>query len=79
MGTDAATHNNNIALIKKQFDDLSGLHCTLTIPQLQAPMASENVLQILHVGGNHWVVASNIRCTTGEVNLYDSLHSDRCL
>ena len=41
------------ALIKKQFNDLSGLHCTLTISQLQAPMISENVLQILHISGNH--------------------------
>ena len=39
-------------------------------------MVAENVLQILHVGGNHWVVASNIGYTTGEVNLYDSLHSE---
>ena len=64
------------ALIKKHFNDLSGLHCTLTISQLQVPMVSENVLQILHIGGNHWVVASNIGCTTGEVNLYDSIYSE---
>ena len=62
------------ALIKKQFSNLSGLHSTLTIFQLQAPIVSENVLQILHIGGDHWVVASNIGCTTGEVNLYDSLY-----
>ena len=64
------------ALIKKQFNNLSRLYCTLMISQLQAPMVSENVLQILHVGGNHWVVASNIGCTTGEVNLYDSIYNE---
>ena len=37
------------ALIK----NLSGLHSTLTIFQLQAPIVSENVLQILHIGGDH--------------------------
>ena len=41
------------ALIKKQFNNLSGLHSTLTIFQLQAPIVSENVLQILHIGGDH--------------------------
>ena len=41
------------ALIKKQFNDLSGLHCTLMISHLHAPMVSENVLQILHISGNH--------------------------
>jgi len=45
------------ALIKKQFDNLSGLHSTLTIFQLQAPIVSENVLQVLHIGGGikHWL------------------------
>ena len=63
------------ALIKKQFNNLSGLHSTLTIFQLQAPIVSENVLKMLHIGGDYWVVASNIDCTTGEVNLYDSLYT----
>ena len=48
------------ALIKKEFDYLSGLCSTLTICQLKNPILSKNVLQILHMGGNHWVVASNI-------------------
>ena len=60
------------ALIKKQFDDLSGLHCPF-ISQLQAPMASENVLQIHYVGGNHWVVASNIGCTSYIVIMIDGV------
>ena len=63
------------ALIKKQFDNLSGLYSTWTITQLQAPVVTENVLQILHIGGDHWAVASNSAFTTGEVNLYDSLNS----
>ena len=65
------------ALIKKKFGSLSGLHSTLTVSQLQTPMLSENVqvLQNLHIGGDHWVVASNINCSNGEVNLYDSLYS----
>ena len=64
------------ALIKKQLDDLSGLHCTLTISQLQAPIISEKMLQILCIDGNYWVVASNIGCSTGKVNLYDSLYNE---
>ena len=55
------------ALIKKQFHNLSGHQCTLTVSQLQAPMVSKNVLPILYIGFDHWVVASNIGCTSGEV------------
>ena len=33
------------------------------------------VLRNLHIGGDHGVVASNINCSNGEVNLYDSLYS----
>ena len=35
-------------------NDLSGLHYTLTISQLQAPLVSENVLQILHIVIGWW-------------------------
>ena len=46
------------------------------ISQLQAPMVFENALQILRVGDNHWMVASNIGCTTGEVDLYDLIYHE---
>ena len=44
------------ALIKNHFDNLLGLHSTLTIFQLQTPIVSDNVLQILHICGDHWMV-----------------------
>jgi len=33
------------------------------------------ILQVLHTGGDHWVLASNINCGIGQVNLYDSLYT----
>ena len=46
------------------------------ISQLQAPMVFKNALQILHVDVNHWMVASNIGCITGEVNFYNLIYNE---
>ena len=35
---------------------------------------SGEFIQILHTGNKHWVCASNIGCTPGTVNIYDSLY-----
>ena len=33
-----------------------------------------NRLQIVHTRGNHWILASNINCESGVVNVYDFLY-----
>ena len=33
------------------------------------------MLQIIHIGSNHWAAISTIGCTEGTVKLYDSLYS----
>jgi len=40
---------------------------------MSTPVLSGNVVQILHTGGDHWVLVSN--CPVGRVNLYDSLYT----
>ena len=36
--------------------------------------AGASSLQILHIRGNHWIVASTIGCQTGEVRLFGSIY-----
>jgi len=57
------------SLIKKILSSFSGLYSTLTVCQMSTPISSGKILQILHTGGDHWVLASNIDCGVGQVNL----------
>ena len=34
-----------------------------------------NKEQIIHSRGNHWIVASTLRCSKSEVQIFDSLHT----
>ena len=45
------------AILKKQFDGISGLQSTLLLSGLQSPLP-HGALQIVHVWGNHWIVTS---------------------
>ena len=60
------------SLIKKKFEQLSGLHSTLSVSQMSVPVLSGNVVQILRTGGE---LVSNINCPVGQVNLYNSLYT----
>jgi len=60
-------------LIKKQFSTIGGLHSTL-LQSHQKSKLPENSLQVVHCGArHHWILASNIDCKKGVVNIYDSL------
>ena len=62
-------------LLKKQFPNLLGLFSTLLLSKLKNPIpAGASTLQILHIRGNHCIVASTIGCQPGEVRLFDSLY-----
>lgn len=60
-------------LIKDKFPTINGLKCTQY--QTKQLLHLENVLQIIHIGSNHWAVISTIGCTEGTVKLYDSLYT----
>jgi len=58
------------AMIKSQFS-LEGLQCTL-FQTTRQPL--QNELHIIHIRGNHWIVASTLLSEKGHVKVYDSLH-----
>ena len=69
-------HINFVQLVlKKQFDKLLGLQSTVLLSKLKAPLPSTDALQVIHSRGNHWIVASMIGCSSGEVMVFDSLYS----
>ena len=63
-------------LLSKQFPDANGLHSVLAFaskpPRVQT--GDKGFVQILHVGGNHWVTATNIGCQENKIKVFDSLH-----
>ena len=65
LGEKLSDQHMNFAqsLIKKKLEQLSGLHSTLSVSQMNTPVISGNVVQILHTGGDHWMLASN--CPVG--------------
>ena len=62
-------------ILKRQFRKLQGLQSTLCLSKLRAPLPATGTLQIIHSRGNHWIVASTVACSAGEVMVYDSLYS----
>ena len=71
-------------LIKQQYPNINGLKCTLQITKrsYRYPDCERqgSFLQVIHTGGNHWVLASNVNDTVSEITVYDSLHNtvDKC-
>ena len=61
-------------LLKNQFPDLLGLRSTLLQNKLDRMKKNDSQLQILHSGGNHWIVASTISAPNDVVNVYDSIY-----
>jgi Ulp1 family protease len=62
-------------LLRRQFNNLLGLMSTLFLTKLKEPLPIIDAVQVLHTRGNHWIVASTIGCSVGEVNVFDSLYS----
>lgn len=60
-------------LLRSQFPMLNGLQSTLFQSRSQGFESNANVIQIIHSGGNHWIVATTLRCNPGEVRIFDSL------
>ena len=63
-------------LLKRQFPHLNGLQPTVLQAKksLGVRKPVPNQLQIIHSRGDHWIVASNIGCKNGVVNVYDSVY-----
>ena len=61
-------------LLSKQYPTAKGLHSVLAF-QCKSPKVErlEEFVQILNVGGKHWVTATNIGCEGNKVKVFDSL------
>ena len=76
MGDCLNDNHINLAqeLLRRQFKNLSGLKSTLWLTKLKEPV-SIHAVQVLHMRGNHWILAFTIGCSVGEVNVFDFLYS----
>ena len=61
------------ALLKKKFPHIDGLKNTLLIQKKQERI--KQGVQIIHTQGNHWIVASSLRCSKSEIEIFDSLYT----
>jgi uncharacterized protein YbaR (Trm112 family) len=62
-------------LLKRQSPSINGWQTPQLGKGYNFTCKTSPFIQILHVHGNHWIVASTINCKEGEVNIYDSLYS----
>ncbi len=61
-------------LLKKQYPHVEGLQPPAELLQSTMQPPSGEFVQILHAGGNHWIVISTVKCAQGSVNVFDSLN-----
>ena len=61
-------------LLKNQYQNsVSGLMSTLLLHR--SIITSPRAIQIIHCRENHWIVATTIGCSSGEVKVFDSLYT----
>lgn len=63
-------------LISKQFPNVKGFHSVLAFegksPKVEKGL--KDFVQILNIGGNHWVVVTNIGSEENKIKVYDTLY-----
>lgn len=63
-----------MTVLKKQCPLIDGLQETMLGSKLQFDIPRQHFVQVLHTGGIHWIVSSNLFCNMpNEVDVYDSL------
>ena len=60
-------------LLKRQFPHINGLQEVGLCRTLFFAIQTEEFIQVLHNGHDHWVTVSTIGCKAGEINAFDSL------
>ena len=60
-------------LLKRQFPHINGLQEVGLGRTLFFVIQTEEFIQVLHNGHDHWVTVSTIGCKAGEINVFDSL------
>ena len=63
-------------LISKQFPKMKGFHSVLAFegktPKVEKGL--KDFVQIVNIGGNHWVTVTNIGCEENRIKVYDTLY-----
>ena len=64
------------SLLLKQYPLTRGLHSVLAFEgrNCKVHRGLKNVVQIINLGGKHWLTVSNIGCEPNQVKVYDSLY-----
>ena len=65
--------NVSQAILKNQFPHVDGFNNTLLQVKQSSELEIKSGLQIVHCRGNHWILASNMSCEEGVVQLFDSI------
>ena len=74
-GDDTTHYSSACKLLKQQFPSVKGLRLTLYQRKQRGEHFVKDCIQIVHSRGNHWIVASTIKCED-EVLVFDSLYDD---
>lgn len=67
------------AMLKKHFPYIGGLQAVWVFISegcQSVGTPQEDFVQILIIGGNHWITVSNIGCPKDTITIYDSLYND---
>ena len=60
-------------LLKQAHPHMGGLQPTILGLSLTFEVQRSEFVQVLHIGGNHWLTVSNIGCPHATVHIFDSL------
>ena len=63
------------AILRTRFPKCNGLQNTLLQNQMKLTIA-KNIVQILHIRNNHWVVISSKHCSGDDLSMYDTVYDD---
>ena len=61
-------------LLQKQFPHIGGFQASVLGERLAMNPQPGEFVQIICVGGNHWICVSTVGCQPSAINVYDSLH-----
>ena len=61
-------------LMLQQFHHMSGLQTPVLAQTLAFQVHREEFVQIINVRNNYWCAVSNVGCSEGVVNVYDSMY-----
>ncbi len=61
-------------MLKSQFPAVEGLPNCILVGDMSAELPISEFIQVILIGGNHWIAVSTIGCKLDHVLVYDSLH-----